>query len=664
MTVTLPDRETDRAAAGTLPSVMRWTGARPTLAVVALALVGGGVAASSPSVILLGLVATGSALANERLPLDVAIPSAAIALLLVAVAAGLAADAVGVDLLSHPGGLATAYVLVSLAVVIRSLTSLPRVVTREGAPRWSAIAKASVPYVPALVALGTGVAQAAVPGLAKSWALWATDVPRHMTTIELLQRDGRLDYSTSGYPRGLHMLAALASVPTIPRSGSVQLLDYDLRLASALTWFALALMLLVGAALAVRVARALGLAPTVGAGAALLVGAGAMLTNTFLLSFVYMGAAPSLFAVAVLQWIPLTLLVSERNDRRLAVVTVACAVAAAALAHLWQALVTAPVAAWVLVVGVGLLRRRARGWSRTEVDALRVAVPVAVLLAAVSVPPVFGVQREAGLGYAAVPGHLSGVPWHLLLPCLVSLLVVIYLGRRSVGVLCCLGVAAGLVVTVVVILRATGRPTDLDQYYPQKAAWFLALFLAPLLSVVFVGAMRAALRGVWRLSRLAGSHAFVVRTVVIGLLIGPVAAAWLGYLIGVQSVALTTWTPARHSTPGSTTPTDELSAVRYDIAARFGTMKGSRVVVPWVIGEAPYDSYGTLTVSLLLNFLTGQPQVQGGHTACDFVRAVAGDRPALIISQLPRKAVRDSMAKGGCQGEAAVLHVPNVGYRN
>jgi hypothetical protein len=620
-------------------------------------------ATNSPALVLLALVASVTSLTARRLALDLAVSAAALLLLLGAVAAGQVAARQGLNLLAHPRLLAATYLVAAGAALLHAMrrdaggppsTSLP------AAPWWRGLA-----FLPVAVATVTGLAQVAVTGLTKSWGFWGTDLARHMAAIGSLQSDGRLDYGTSSYPRGLHMLAALVSVPDPPLTDASRLLGYDAVLAAALTWFALALLLLAGTSLALRAADRLGWGPAVGTMAAVLLGGGALLTNTFLLSFVYLGAAPSLAAVAVLYGVPLAHLVVPRTAHQLAFATLVSALSAVALAHLWQALLAAPVLAWVVLALPELHGLPGALRSRLRRRMLMLAGAGALGAAALAFPPVFEVQRAAGLAYAAVPGELAGPPWRLLGTGVLALVVLLVWRRRETWVRAAAGTALGLALATYLLLRGTGHPHDLTQYYPMKAAWFLALFLAPLLAVVVAGVGVRWAKWLWSTLGRTGRYAVAGRTLAAGLVLGPFLAAWLGYLVGVDAAALGAWDRAVPAPAGDQRQTTQLSAVRYDIAVRFASTPG-RVVVPWQVGEAPFDRYGTRTISILLTALTGQPEIRGGQSLCREIDWVAQSRsrPALVVTQLPVRTVEQALRKSGCPGRAEAVRVPLVGYRD
>jgi len=77
---------------------------------------------------------------------------------------------------------------------------------------------------------------------------------------------------------------------------------------------------------------------------------------------------------------------------------------------------------------------------------------------------------------------------------------------------------------------------------------------------------------------------------------------------------------------------------------------------------ATFDPYGTMTISLLLGFETGQPEMRLGGTLCDEVRWTAGGRRALVVSQRPSVEIERELAAGGCRDRADVLQRTSTGY--
>lgn len=614
-----------------------------------------GLLLAAPGLLLIGLVCSVASVLRQRLPLDVAVPAAGLGILVVSVAAGVLASLLGVDLLARPWLLGAAYLasgLAALAVATRRHPRSPDPRAVAGLA-WFAIA-------PATVAVGTGLLQSVSVGVAKSWSFWGTDLVHHMMLVSQVQADGRLSYATTGYPRGAHMLAALVSVPTVPLDDRVALMGYDLRLTAALSWFALALMLWTGAALTVRLGRALGLPSGIPETAALALGTGALLTNTFLESFIYMGASPSLLAVAVLWALPLAAVTSPRLLGRLPLLAVVCCAAAMLLAHLWQALAVVPAVALAVCVAarprdVLAGTRDAGSWRH-----LLRFVPWAAGSLAIAALPMIGIQQAGGVGLAATQGDLPEGPWHLLLP---ALLVLVPLARqaRELWARLALGSVAGLVVVTALIVHGASHGFDLDQYYPLKTLWFLTLFLAPGLALGATWLALTVARPAWRAAAGAGSVAFALRASVVGLVAALAFVGWLPWLLGTGSGTVDAWRGlGARDTVGQVGPQMSWSAHRYDLAARYGPALAPAVVVPYYVGSSGMvDGFSTSLVSELLSFQTGQVALPGdAKHLCSAIATVAGAADAVVISKLPAAQVRRAMARDGCAGRAAVVRVP------
>jgi hypothetical protein len=622
------------------------------LAVVGLVLVLTGLAARNPTLLLLGLTSVTAALAATRLPVDLAVPAAAMALLVAATSAGRAANAVGVDLLGQPVILALLYLAYAGGVTWRVLRRLASPRQPRGGPRWWA-------FAPAFVAVATGLLQAVSVAVARSWAFYGTDLIHHMTNVEVLQHRGSLDYAASQYPQGFHMLAALGSVPGAPLDDPDRLLGYDLRLVAGLTWLALALVLWTGASLTVRIGRRLSAPAGVPDIAAVVLGCGALLMNTFLNGFVFLGAAASLLGVVALWIVPLAALDDRSGRPQLGYLVIVGCLSAACLGNLWQPLVLAPACAVLLLVGTQLPGLTSRLRTRAGVRRAVRFVPWMILALLVGAMPVLAGGGAGGLaGVAAIPGHFPGDPWRLLVPgvCCAAMLVRRW---REPWARLLLGSAIGLLGTWLVLLR--GSSYQIEQWYPVKAAWFEALLLAPLLAVgvTWLGftAARSAARAIDRM----GPNTFVVRATGGALAVGVAFAFWLPMLLGQGSLLAMTWHAAPLS-PQSTSrgAVPNWSAEHYDLVTKYQPAAGGRVVVPYFLGySAVADSKGTRLVSALLDFVTGQPEIAGdGRDVCMAIEVVAGDRPAVVLSKLPRSMVRADLTSHGCAGRVGIIQVP------
>jgi hypothetical protein len=359
----------------------------------------------------------------------------------------------------------------------------------------------------------------------------------------------------------------------------------------------------------------------------------------------------------VLLLLPLAAAAGVLRAVRLSTVAAVSGLCLLALAHLWQALVPAPAVAGLVLAAAQLPRllgsaRRARAW-RCGAVAAALLVP-ALLLA---LPPLHRVAVVSGTAAASTPGELAGQPWHVLVPAVLCVVVLApHLRQAWAGLLA--GTALGLVVAAAVLLHGSGHPTDLHQYYPAKVFWFLTVLLAPLLAVVVTWLAALVLAAASRLAGRLGRAAFVARAGGAAVLVAVAASLWLPYLLGVESATAATWHRAAPDQRDVVTSFPDWSSFRYELAIRFGPDDRSDVVVPYTVAVGSTDPYGTRIVSELLGFLTARPEVLGGRaTVCEEIAALAGDEPAVVLTQLPVPAVRAAMADAGCAGRAEVVRV-------
>jgi hypothetical protein len=628
-------------------------GASRLVALLGLGLLVSGVALPNPVVVLIGLIVSTTAWQRRWLSWDLAVPAAALSLLSAAVIAGLLAGFLGLNLLAFPSLLAAVYVGYGgtvAALVGRS----PRVVGSGACIPWWTMG-------PAAIAAATGLVQAFSVGVAKSWAFWGTDIAKHMTLTESIQRQGSIDYSVTPYPQGAHMLASLLSVPGAPLEEPARLMSYDLRLVTAITWLALALMLWTGAALVVHVGRRLHLAPAIPPIAALLLGVSALLTNTFLAGFVQMGAYPSLLAVVALWTLPLAIASRSPRPEHLPVLTLGACAQTMLLAHLWQSLAIVPAIAWAIVTVSMLRQLPPLARSRTAWVAAGRCLPGLVLCVAVAAVPLFSVQRTGGLALAATPGNFPGEPWALLVPAVMCLPMTMW-SFGNVWARYVLGTTVGLTAVWALMLR--GAEGDLHAWYPLKAAWFLTLALCPLLALAAVSALARIGGRVHVLLGRTGRPAFVLRATTYSLAVAAAFGFWLPHILGSGSLTLESWRPLLGSQgPGPAGQTENnWSTTRYDLAARYGPRFAPAVVVPYHVGARdPFDGLGNQIVSELLAFQTGQPEMLGEPAdVCAAVESVAGRDPAVILSTLPAQEIRRNMSTNGCGDRAAVIRVPRA----
>jgi hypothetical protein len=663
VSVDLPTRPPSRVepnAAAPAPALTWATGAlasRRILCLAGLLFVLAGVGLPNPVLVLCGLVLAASGLLMRWLPWDLAIPAAVAGLLAAATLVGLAGGFLGINLVARPWIVAAVLVSCSAAATFTAGRPGPSFVTRPapaGGFAWAA-------YVPAALTALIGLAQAFSERLSASWGFAATDLSAHMIIVQDIQRSGLLDYSGSDYPRAFHMLAALVSVPGAPAIRSADLVGYDLRLVAASTWLSLALLLWTGTTFTLRLGAALRLPRLVAVGAAAAFGACALITNTFIVVFVYMGAAPSLLAVAVLWSLPVAALALRGRSNRVIVLPLLAAMAVMLLAHLWQTLIVVPplalacYAAPRLPSASSLLRHPRRlGSPRRNL----VVVTAALGMLAVGAIPVLSVQRAGGVALAATPGAIPPPPWLVLTLAPVAVGWLMWHCRRGWSRLY-VGSLLGLLLATGLMLRGADQGLDVTQYYPLKVLWFLAIVLGPVLALCAVDLGWRVLGPLWRVLARSGQHGWVSRSALAACLALAAITLWLPAQLEHGSKAWRAVDPRSHtqqSEPRST----QVSAERYDIAMDYGTRYRPAVTVPVAVGlTRPSDSYGSYIVSKLISFRTGQAQSRGSSLAsvCSDVEQAAGSADAVVITQMGAATLRTALQKQGC-GDVRVVRIP------
>lgn len=576
-----------------------------------------GVFAGTPLLLLLGVVAALAGAARQWVRYDVGAVCAVAGLLTAAILSGLLATTLQVDLLASPAAVQVS--LLSLAVCAaagagRGLRHRAPAPTTK-AERWS--------WAPAWAAALLGLLQVSRDGLAASWSLGSSDPAQHVLFLGEIQRSGMLDYGAEAYPRAVHMLLALVASPAARPAGSAEQLVGDLQLYAAATWLSMALVLCAAAGVTHRLGALLDMSRHSAAVAALVVCLPLLLSNATVATYVYMGAAPALLSLAVL-WLSVMLGLGHEGVRA-PVAVAAAALSLLLLAHLWQALVLVPLAAGVALALRGPVSRlgglRPLGGPRawwTVIAACAVLVPAAAV-------PVLGIQSRGGVSLAGIPGELTPVPWVLLgfaLLCAVPLL-----GHwRDAGVRLLLGTAAGLLAVIAVLVIGAGEGLDFTQYYPSKAAWYLAVLLAPLAALTVVRMAPSAVRGFATTTGRAGRATRVVRfaavTVPAVLVLAWFGPTWFAPPLMTSSVLQ----------PPSSAPVARTLSVALDAAERPDDV----VVVPvGIVGHKAFTRSGAYIVSKLLSFQTRQPVTFGlPDRVCADVEKAAGGRPAIVVTDL------------------------------
>lgn len=660
MSVDLPTRCDSRVERDTqAPAPPRPAALGPRIvALVGFVLVVAGVGLTNPVLVLGGLVMAASGLLMRWLAWDLAIPAGVAALLTGSTLVGLAAAFLGVNLLAQPWIVAAVFIAGAAVATLGAGRPGAHLVTRPapaGGSGWAG-------YVPAVLAAAIGLAQGFSDRMPVSWGFLATDLAQHMISVQDIQRAGALDYSASGYPRAVHLLAALVSVPGAPDDRTSALLAYDMRLVTALAWLSLALLLWTGTTLALRLGAALRLPRLVAVSAAVLFGAAVLLTDTFVLVFVYMGAAPSLIAVVVIWALPVAALALRDRTVRILGVPLLAAMAVMLLAHLWQTLVVVPLLAIAVYAlprippALALLRRPRRlGPPR------RTAVVVVASLAMLALGsiPVLSIQRAGGVALASTPGTIPPPPWLVLTLAPVAVGWLLWRCRRGWSRLW-VGSLVGLLVAAALMLRGAGHGIDVTQYYPLKVLWFFAIVLGPVLALGAADLAWILLGPPWRALARSGRYTRVSRSALVTCLTGLVVALWLAVPLDHGSSTLRSLAgDSRSNITSAEARSGRASAERFDIAMQYGTRYSPAVTIPVAVGlDRPADHYGPYIVSKLIGFQTGQAQSRGAvGSVCSDVARVGGPAGAVVITQMDVRTLRAAMTKQGC-GDVRVVRVP------
>lgn len=619
-----------------------WPGPAATaVAVLMLA----GLLLPNPVCLLVGLVLAAAVCCRRWLPWDAALPVGTLGVLLVAVAAGLAAAFARVDLLRAPHLVAGAWVVLAAVLVAcapaRSRLRAPATARRP----WTMLA-----HLPAGLAAGVAVLQQLDVRRVASWMFRGTDFAEHAVMLERLQSAGFLSYATETYPRGVHALLALVSGPGVPAAGSAALLSYDLRLLAAATWLALALLLWTMSGLVLHAGAALGLSERWRVAVALGMGIVVLHHGSSMLVFVAMAAAPGLLAAVAACTVPLVAMTVPPRGRPGLLLAVVTALAVAALAQTWPPLLPVPLLAFVAAHAAARSSARAghvtQAPSRPGLHSPGV-LPVVVLAVAATatVIPLVALMRGGGRAVAAIPGSLPG-PSLLVVGVGTVCAVLLLRGQRTAAA--STGAVVGAFVTVAALLVAAGGGFDVAQYYPRKALWFLAVLVLPAAAVLLAAAARwlclVASRQCSRLGRSARVGRIGCAAVA--------AAAFVGYVLPVFAVA---GTLAQTAAQGPR-PAD---ARKLDIVLEHPSKYGPARAVPVALGLRHMPTRNdTYVLSKLFGLRTGQPQTSGrAAQPCAAVREVAGDGPAVVVTDLDAGPLRERMRRQGC-GDIPVLTIP------
>lgn len=621
-----------------------------SLALVAALSIMVGIVTGAALPLLLGAVASLTSAFRKWVPYDVALLLAVGSLTAVSLVVGMTASVVGVDLLARPGVVQALVLVGSVAVAVRGGGMRPA----AAVPR-SFLRRCS--YLPAWIAAVGGVVQMTWDGLAASWALGSSDPAQHVLFLGEIQRTGVLDYAAEAYPRALHMLLALGSAPSARPAGRADLLALDIELYAAATWLSMALVLAAGIGMTHRLCRLLGLSERAAVFAGLLLGVTVLSANATVGTYVYMGAAPALIAIA-LMWLP-AMLCFDRMRVSAPVSLVAMSLLVMVLAHLWQALVVVPPAMLLALairsrqspLGGLALRSSPLVWTGAA------AMSAASLMAAL--PPLTSIQGRGGVELAAIPGDLPSPPWALLMLSLLALTLLVPL-RQVAAVRLVFGTALGVVGMTGFLLVGAGGGLDLTAYYPTKGCWYLTVLLAPVLCTAAAAGAPRVVHQFLRLTARAGAGARVVR---FGAVSAPLVLglAWFGpTLIGAPPLlAASMVKPPGAPAVDRTLELAELGAAR----------PGPDVVVPVGIASGkPYSRSGGYVVSKLLSFQTGQVVTFGlPDRVCAEAEKAAGGQAAVVVTDLDAVLLSRLAQQQGCdvrveQLSGAPRHI--VDYQN
>lgn len=618
--------------------------ARPASTRVAAAAVllvtAAGLALPDPVCLLIGVIGAATLLFRQWLPIDAALPVATVTAVVAAVLLGLAADVADLDLLGRPAALGALWTVVVGACVVAAMRRGAAVGGLPVRSRLFVLAQ-----LPAAVACAVALLQQMDISHVAAWIFYGTDFSEHAVLLEGVQRSGSLDYGAEVYPRGAQALLALLSVPGLPESGTAALLSYDLRLLGAATWLAFGLLLWSMTALVLRLGDSIGLPESWTVAAALVLGILIHYHSGFTAVFVVMASAPGLLAAVTALLVPLVVLSSPagRSAHWTAIVTVLSVVA---LAHLWPALATVPLAAWAsALVRRDIVREVRQGLSAMRTSQFVLGGMALVVLGVAAAVPVLALLGASGLATAAVAGALPAPPLALTAAGIVAAVALSW-RYRSLAVL--VGATLGAGATVVTLLVGAGAGFDLGQYYPRKGTWFLVVLVLPVAAVSAAVICRVLTRASSRaLSRL-GPAVRVARAIAVAVLVALLGAYGLPALLQDGSLAGVAAGPAGAA-----------NERRIGIAMEHGHKYAPAVTVPIALDlRLVPRSIDTYVLSKLLRFKTGQPATFGDQAAaCTVLRDVARDAPAVVITDLDEDVLAEVMRRQGCPG-TRIVQIP------
>jgi hypothetical protein len=604
-----------------------------------------GVVCGSPLVLLLGLLASTSAVLLRWLPIPMALPMGLLVLLGAATVAGMLAGLRGIDLAASRGLLGAIYVAAAVGVTLSTRRQRAASSVCARTTRLSGLL-----FAPPLMALIVAALQG-VGDRAAGWTLMGTDVAEHVVMLGDVQHAGALLYNASAYPRGLQMLLTLVALDAPPaRSG--ELLTYDLRLYASTIWLTFAFFLLAAGALTQRLAIIRGLSPRASATSAALLGSALLSAGWIHATFIRMGSAPVFIALLAMWCLPALAMSPSERPVRTARFIVAGGVTTALIANLWQGLILVPLGA----VSVYLLTREAsaslnacrrRPTSHRGLVCGVGAMAALLLSAVVAWVPVGSLLAETSFSsLAAADGALNGPPLWLVAVSVAVMLAYLRTGPVALRALS-LGAAGGALLLVTQLLVSSGH-ADLSQYYPRKALSAFVLLASPWVGAAAASAAVGTTRAVTaflepRLGRaqlLPWAFGAAGCMLVAGM-IGP-------GLAGANSLLRSNLTGAVSTEGGQR---------RLDLALELERSHPNEIVVPSALGSSGAGLFpGSFVIAKLLRFQTGQVTNTGGPWfVCEDLAKVAAGHDAVIATDLPAAVLRRRMTAAGCGG-IPVLH--------
>lgn len=591
---------------------------------------------------------------SRRVTWDIAVGAAFGALLLVACVVGVAGAWIGWrPYASQPVSLGMVMLTAFAAV------GATRVTPSDATPHSRFSGWDWMSFIPVLAPLAIAITSLVNLTFAKRHSALIIDTPEHAFLIRRITHDGNLDYSAHAYPRGFHALVGWMTTA----AGDPHGLPGDLQTVLAMSWLAYAVMMTLAISLAVRLTTQHGQVVRLLAG--LLTGTALVLSDGTLAHFAEMTSPNATMAVVLCLSI---LLFAVNHTTQLRELLWLLPLATAALAQLWTPMALAGVGVWIAAAALSMrrLRRERSAWiglvSRT-VLALAVAGVITVPLmlnllsgGGVSLSGLWGVPAMMGGRYQLVVA--AGVLWLLLTV-------------RGAASALTLGCVLGLAGAVGVLLLGSGDPTNLAQWYPMKALWFLSVCVLPYGITAFIALTRMTWVAIcWLADRTAPyqrlTRLVLAASMVIVVLLANATTLWMLTIRQprvTNSLADLTVGPEPRRITTSTNSAFDSSERRIEVAQRYSDAFAPAITLPTAIGYDPMsDSAASMITSRMMALTTGQPVTSGSpRRICHEVRQLrdATGKDVVVITALPVEKVRELSADQGC-GEVRIEKIPYV----